>query len=101
MRAARRARCPWPATSRRDRPCRRTTSQAARTERSRWRRALVLALHRVVLRVAHVLVREFGAVADPARDRVLHEVLVVAVRVVVRPRVRAPALLARDPPLQH
>ena len=42
----------------------------------------------------HRLPVEHGAVGDPADDRVLHVVRIIAVGVVVRPRVRASALLA-------
>src|SRR4051812_2164752 len=91
---------PWsPPSQPRSTSCR-TRTAAARAARARSR-ALVLALHRLVLREAHVGVRQFRLAFVPAADRVLHEVLVVADREVVRPRVRAAALLARDARLEH
>src|SRR5580765_1444636 len=53
----------------------------------------VLALHGLVLRESHLRVGELRLAVDPACDRVLHVVLVVTRWVVVRPGMRATALL--------
>src|SRR3954451_3527158 len=58
-------------------------------------------LLREVLREPDVLVREHRPVGRPAGARMLHEVLVVARREVLRARVGAPALLARLARLEH
>src|SRR3954452_11516843 len=63
--------------------------------------ASVLPLLGLVLRDANRARRELDAIAAPSRDRVLHEVRVVAGRIVVRARVRAAALLAPDAGLDH
>src|SRR3954470_16619594 len=63
--------------------------------------ASVLPLLGLVLRDANRARRELDAVSAPPRDRVLHEVRVVAGRIVVRARVRAAALLAPDAGLDH
>src|SRR5207344_3360422 len=56
--------------------------------------SLVRALLRLPLGRTHRLPGELRPPVHPGREGVLHEVLVVAIRVVVRARVRAAALLA-------
>src|SRR3990172_2167283 len=69
--------------------------------RPRSGRPLVLPLLWLPLRHAHRLGAQLRAAVLPGRDRVPHEVLVVAARVVIRARVGAAALLAGDPALEH
>src|SRR5438876_784312 len=79
--------------------CRRpATAAVPRSPLGRTRGALVLPLLRLPLRDRHGSPLELrpGVVAE-RDERVLQEVLVVAVRIVVRTRVRAARLLARDP----
>src|SRR5581483_7246491 len=56
----------------------------------------VLPLLRFPFRETHVGFRQFDAAVLPAGDRVVHEILVVARREVVRARMGAAALLARE-----
>src|SRR5207247_10802273 len=53
------------------------------------------------LRHRHRLPVQYRMISDPADDRVLHEVLVVALRIIVRTRVGAPALLALEARADH
>src|SRR4029453_4850511 len=71
-------------------PSRVWMSAASVTSRS------VLPLLRLPLCHRHRLPVEHRMISDPADDRVFHEVLVVPLRVVVRTRVGAPALLALE-----
>src|SRR4051794_26412145 len=65
------------------------------------RRASVLPLLGLPLRHAHRRRGQFDTAVLPARDRVHHEVLVVARRMVVRAGVGASAFLAPDAALDH
>src|SRR5262245_66059794 len=68
---------------------------------TRLRAASVLPLLRLPLRHRDRLPVQDRMITDPADDRVLHEVLVVALGIVVRPRVRAAALLALEARDEH
>src|SRR5581483_232833 len=92
---------PWPSSCRPFDRRRRTLPRAARAAGVTRASASVLPLLGLPLRHAHRRRRQIDAVVAPAGDRVHHELLVVALRIVVRARVRAARLLAPDPRLDH
>src|SRR5437588_578954 len=89
----------WPAsTIGLIRPCQPSTPKPASAAR---RRMSVRPLLRLPLGHRHGLPVELRLPVDPAHERVLHEVLVVAIGIVVRPCVGAAALLAGEPADDH